>query len=97
MKPIDLSRNPAPFALAPGASYKPTTGPERDREVARLLREARACGEPIDAAIVAPCEREQGHAGPCRAFSLEVLAEAFPRFLPCGCAVGACDCDEQSR
>lgn len=23
-----------------------------------------------------------------------VLAEAFPQFLHCGCAVGACDCDE---
>jgi hypothetical protein len=25
----------------------------------------------------------------------QVAAEAFPTYLPCGCAVGACDCDDQ--
>jgi len=29
------------------------------------------CGQPIDAAIVAPCERHAGHTGPCRAYSIE--------------------------
>jgi hypothetical protein len=29
------------------------------------------CGQPIDAAIVAPCEKPAGHAGPCRAYSHE--------------------------
>jgi hypothetical protein len=33
--------------------------------------EPAVCGRPIDAAIVAPCEKPAGHAGPCRAFSLE--------------------------
>lgn len=33
------------------------------------------CARPIDAAIVGPCEREAGHAGPCRAYSLEQPAE----------------------
>jgi hypothetical protein len=32
---------------------------------------AATCGLPIDAAIVGPCERPAGHAGPCRAYSLE--------------------------
>jgi hypothetical protein len=35
------------------------------------LRVIAQCGQPIDAAIIAPCEKPAGHAGPCRAFSLE--------------------------
>jgi len=30
-----------------------------------------ACGQPIDALIPGACERPSGHAGPCRAYSLE--------------------------
>jgi hypothetical protein len=38
---------------------------------AELRRTVPRCGVPIDAETVAPCERDRGHLGPCRAFSLE--------------------------
>lgn len=40
----------------------------------RHTGEPEPCGQPIDAAIIAPCEKPAGHTGPCRAFSLELRA-----------------------